>query len=224
MKRTAPLSCRCFHPRWRAPPGVAGRTLRPSPSDRAPLTRCASTSSRSSRMRREEDLFVAVLMFAPDSRDDLIVSRSRTRPEAHQEQVMKLITTFGLGLFLFSCGDGGPHTIPQANACPEVSRAMCAKLFSCDDVISAVARTALGGTQASCETRITQSACSVSWCQPNQSYHGDKAYECRQQVATAGCGTLDVTALTGNIASALATISACAQVCTADDTPSIPGG
>ena len=137
---------------------------------------------------------------------------------------MKLITTFGLGVLLLSCGDEGPHTIPEADACPEVSKAMCAKVFSCDDLISAVARVALGGTQAACEAMITQSACSVSWCQPNQRYHGDQAYACKQQVAAAECGTLDATALSGNVASALAIISACAQVCTTDDTRSLPGG
>ena len=137
---------------------------------------------------------------------------------------MKFITTFTLGVLLLSCGDGDSRTIPQAEACPQVSKAMCAKLFSCDDVVSAVARAALGGMQATCESLLLQSACSVSWCQPNQTYHGDKAYECRQQVATAECGTLDAMALTGNINSALAIVSACAQVCTTDDAGSTPGG
>ena len=132
-------------------------------------------------------------------------------------QLMKLITTFALGVSLLSCGDGGPHTIPEPQACSEVSKAMCAKLFSCDDLVSAVARAALGGKQATCETLLIQSACSVSWCQPTQRYHGDKAYECKQQVAAAQCGALDAVALTGNIASVLAAVSVCAQVCTTGD-------
>ena len=136
--------------------------------------------------------------------------------------MFKFITTFAAGVWLLSCGDGGPHTIPEAEACKEVSKAMCAKLFSCDDVVSAVARTALGGRQANCEALIIQSVCSVSWCQPNQRYHGDKAYECKQQVAAAACGTLDATALTGNIASVLAIVSSCALVCTTDAGGSTP--
>jgi len=135
---------------------------------------------------------------------------------------MKFITTFALGVLLLSCG-GGSHTIPEADACKEVSKALCAKVFSCDDVISALARAALGGTQASCEAMIIQTSCSATWCQPNQTYHGDKAYECKQQLATAECGSLDAMALTRSIDSALAIASACAEVCTAGDAGSTPG-
>jgi hypothetical protein len=138
--------------------------------------------------------------------------------------MFKFITTFTLAVWLLSCGDGGAHTIPEAEACKEVSKAMCAKVFSCDDPVSVVARAALGGRQATCETLIIQSACSVSWCQPNQRYHGDKAYECRQQFAAAECGTLNAMALTGNIANVLAVVSACAQVCTTPEPGSTPGG
>src|SRR6266511_930688 len=110
---------------------------------------------------------------------------------------MKSITTFTLGVWLLS---------------------------SCGDVVSAVTRAAFGGKQATCESLIIQSACSVSWCQPNQRYHGDKAYECRQQFAEAECGRLDAATLTGNVASVLAAVSACAQVCTTDIAGSSPGG
>jgi hypothetical protein len=136
---------------------------------------------------------------------------------------MKLITTFALGVLMLSCGGGASQTIAEADACKQVSQAICAKVFSCDDVISALARAALGGTQATCEAMIIQSSCSARWCQPNQTYQGDKAYQCKQQFAAAECGTLDAMALTGNnIASVLAIVSACTQVCTTNDAGSTP--
>jgi hypothetical protein len=150
--------------------------------------------------------------------------RDRTRAEAHQEELMKFVTTFALGVLLLSCGSGGSHSIREADLCNQAFRAMCAKVFSCEDVISVLARAALGGTQATCEAMIGQASCPARWCQPDQTYHGDNAYECKQQFDTAECGTLDAMALATNIASILAAVPPCSQICTTNDAGSTPGG
>lgn len=124
-------------------------------------------------------------------------------------------------LLALACGGGGgpPPEIPQADACPQASTAICSKIFSCpsDDLILGSVQTALGGSDANCRATITQNYCGGLACSAAQSYHGDKAYQCKTQFGQVSCSDIggalfrsggDVMVLIGDLA------PACNQVCT----------
>ena len=127
-----------------------------------------------------------------------------------------------VGLFVLSCGgDGPPPEIPQADACPQASTAICSKIFSCpaNDLVLGPVQTALGGSQMNCQATITQNYCGGLMCSAAQSYHGDKAYQCKAQFGQVSCsdiaGALIVSG--GNVQVLIGELApACNQVCTAD--------
>jgi hypothetical protein len=125
---------------------------------------------------------------------------------------------FTVGLFALSCGGGdGPKEIPQAEACPEAAKAICAKVFSCpSDVVLDLAKPALGGTEANCRTTIQQNSCASFMCTAGQTYHGDKAAMCRDQFASVTCSQVSTAILTsgGNVNAGIMTLApTCNQVC-----------
>ena len=130
---------------------------------------------------------------------------------------MKVGLVFALGLLALSCGGGGTKDIPQADACPEASKAICAKVFSCpDDVILSLVKNALGGDEANCRTTVQQNNCSSLMCAATQTYHGDKAAMCKDQFGSVSCPDLSGAILTssGNVQTLIMTLApACNQVC-----------
>jgi hypothetical protein len=142
------------------------------------------------------------------------------------------IVASALVLPVLSCGSGSTPGIPQAEACSEASKSVCAKLFSCSDPILVGAQQAFGDNEASCQTTIQQNYCVAFMCMASQ-YHGDKAQQCKDQFSTLSCATLSAAALGAIIAGGgaqgasstiLATVPACTQVCPASDAGSSGGG
>jgi hypothetical protein len=131
---------------------------------------------------------------------------------------MKFFANVALVFFVLSCG-GGSSTpgIPQADACNQASKSACTKLFSCTDTVLVIARTLLGGTEASCETMIQANYCAPFQCMANQTYRPDKALQCKNQFGTVSCSTLAAAAATGNIAAVLASVPGCTEVCSGGD-------
>jgi hypothetical protein len=137
-----------------------------------------------------------------------------------------------LPVLALSCGGGSAPSIPQADACSQSSKSVCAKLFSCTDPILVGAQQTFGGTEEMCETMIQQMYCAPFMCMPSE-YHGDKAQQCKDQFATLSCTTLSSAVLTaifgaggaqGALSTVLATVPACSQVCPASDAGLSSGG
>jgi hypothetical protein len=131
---------------------------------------------------------------------------------------MKARLVFALGLLALSCGGGSESKpIPQAEACPEASKAICAKLFSCNgDTFLDLAKTAVGGDEVNCLATVQQNNCASFTCATGQTYHGDKAGMCKDQFSGVSCSQLsreiltaggDVNVLIKNLA------PSCNQVC-----------
>jgi hypothetical protein len=127
------------------------------------------------------------------------------------------VGSIGLAACLLSCGGGSTASIPQADACNQASRSICARVFSCTDTVLLLAQVALGGSEAACQTTIQASYCGSFQCTGSQTYHGDKAQQCKDQFTTVSCMTLATAASTGAVAGALMTVPACQQVCTGGD-------
>lgn len=136
---------------------------------------------------------------------------------------MKFLSTVALGSLLMSCGGGSSSGIPQADACNQASRAACAKLFSCPDAILVAARTLVGGTEEMCRTTIQQTYCAPFMCMTSQTYHGDKAQQCKDQFGTVSCATLATAAASLNVATVLASVPVCTEVCSSGDAGSTGG-
>jgi hypothetical protein len=138
---------------------------------------------------------------------------------------MKCFFTVALGLLLLSCGGGSSSGIPQADACNQASQSACAKLFSCSDVILMIAQGVLGGTEVSCRMMIQQNYCAPFQCQAGQTYHPDKAQQCKDEFSAVTCATLAAAALAGggSPATVLASVPGCTQVCTSGDAGSTGG-
>lgn len=134
---------------------------------------------------------------------------------------MKVRLVFALGLLALSCGgsDAPPKTndIPQADACLEASKAICAKVFSCpDDVILNLVKSELGGDEANCRTTIQQNNCGSLMCAAGQTYHADKAAMCKDQFGAVKCPDLSSAILSSNgkvDAVIMSLAPACNQVC-----------
>jgi hypothetical protein len=133
---------------------------------------------------------------------------------------MKLPLVFTLGLLALSCGggDGGKtKEIPQADACPEAAKAICAKLFSCPtDTVLDLAKASLGGDAANCRTTIQQNNCGSLMCAAGQTYHSDKAGMCKDQFDAATCTELSgaIRTTLGNVDALIMTLApSCNQVC-----------
>jgi hypothetical protein len=133
---------------------------------------------------------------------------------------MKGRLVFALGLLALSCGggDGGKtKDIPQADACPEASKAICAKVFSCpDDLILSAVKNALGGDETNCRTTIQQNNCGSLMCAAGQTYHGDKAAMCKDQFGAVTCPDLSgaILASAGNVDAVIMSLApTCNQVC-----------
>jgi hypothetical protein len=131
-----------------------------------------------------------------------------------------------VGVGLVSCGSSSsPTSIPQADACNQASTAICARVFSCSDpILVAAQQFVLGGSEATCQMMIKQSYCGAFACTAGQTYHGDKAQQCKDQFATATCASLAAAATSGTVAGVLMTVPACQQVCTGGGDASTSGG
>ena len=135
---------------------------------------------------------------------------------------MRVFAAVALGACLLSCGGGStPATIPQADACNQASKSICTRVFACTEL--ALAQLLLGGTEASCETMVKANYCGSFQCTATQTYHGDKAQQCKDQFATVSCATL-ATAASGGVNAVLASVPACQQVCTDNSDASTSGG
>lgn len=147
-----------------------------------------------------------------------------------KKQQLKMVaaTTISLvlGALFGSCGSsssGAANTIPQAEACTQAAQAACAKLFSCTDLVLLVARQTLGDNASVCETMVEQSYCSTFACSATQTYHGDRAKQCKDDFGTLSCKTLadaaTAAAASGsfNIAPVLSSVPACQAICTGAD-------
>lgn len=128
-----------------------------------------------------------------------------------------------LGLLALSCGGGGgaAKEIPQAEACPEATKAVCTKVFSCDDAILNIAKASLlGGSQANCLATLQQPPyCDSFSCQAGQTYHGDKAAACKDQFAGVKCEDITAAIIAGGTSSDIPSLvrrlaPACGEVCT----------
>jgi hypothetical protein len=134
----------------------------------------------------------------------------------------KIPLVCALALLALSCGGGGaPKEIPQADACPEASMAICGKIFSCpaNDLILGAVQAGLGGSSMNCQTTITQNYCGGFTCSAGQTYHGDKAYQCKEQFSNVACSQISGAVLTAGAdiqALITALAPACNQVCTAN--------
>jgi hypothetical protein len=129
------------------------------------------------------------------------------------------LTALTLFVVAVSCGGGSSSTngIPQADACNQGAKAACAKLFACNDGILVLAQAALGGSAGACETMIKANYCSTFECTAGQTYHGDKAQQCKDDFASVSCATLAAAASSLNIATVLASVPSCQQTCTGGD-------
>ena len=131
---------------------------------------------------------------------------------------MKSVSTIALVLLLVSCGGGSSSSgIPQADACNQASQSACKKLFSCTDLILTLAQQQLGGSEAACRTMIQQMYCAPFMCSADQTYSGVKAQQCKDQFGTVTCATLATAAASLSIATVLASVPGCTEVCTAGD-------
>jgi hypothetical protein len=132
---------------------------------------------------------------------------------------MRTRLLFTLGLLALSCGGGAAKEIPEADACPEAAAAICGKVFSCpaSDLVLGAVQLSLGGSDANCQATIKQNYCGSLTCTNGQTYHGDKAYQCKEQFKGVACsdiaGALIISQ--GNIPVLIGTLApACGQVCT----------
>jgi hypothetical protein len=143
--------------------------------------------------------------------------------------VLVLAVAVGWGACLLSCGGGStPGAIPEAEACPQAARSVCARVFSCPDQLLQLAQFALGGSETACQAMVQQNYCGAFQCMAGQTYHGDKAAQCKQQFSTVSCATL-ATALSmggaaGGVAAVLTSVPACQQVCSNGADASATGG
>lgn len=137
---------------------------------------------------------------------------------------MRLFAASALGLLALSCGGGDSNSndsnIPQAEACNVASQAACAKVFSCpsSDIVIGIVQNGLGGTEQACRDMVRQTYCSAFQCTAGQTYHGDKAAQCRNEFTNVTCTALSASAaaaLSGGISGFLASIPGCNQICTA---------
>src|SRR5450432_273095 len=144
----------------------------------------------------------------------------------HQKQPIKVLaaTTISLvlGALCGSCGgsSSAADTIPQAESCTQAAQAACGKLFSCSDLVLVLAQQTLGGSASACETMVEQSYCPTFACSATQTYHGDRAKQCKDDFGTLSCTTLadaaTAAAVSGSfsIAPVLSSVPACQAICT----------
>jgi hypothetical protein len=136
--------------------------------------------------------------------------------------------TIALALLAVSCGgssgsggnDAGLTSIPQAQACTEAAHAACTKIFSCNDQGLVLLQVFLM-TEAMCETTAMQNCGATGFqCGATQTYHDDKAAQCRDDFNAQTCATLaaDVAgagfSTTAILASLTAQLPVCGQICT----------
>ena len=149
---------------------------------------------------------------------------------------MRPLTTLVLGLVaLSSCGGGGSAAgHPQADACNQAAKAACTKIFGCPN-LSLVQVLLAGQTGAAgvptCETMIMANCGSTGFqCAANQTYHPDKAQQCRDQFNIQTCDAVaaDIAtaglSITAALASLTMNIPPCGQICTASDGGTSTGG
>ena len=131
---------------------------------------------------------------------------------------MRTRLLFALGLLALSCGGGAAKEIPEADACPEASMAICGKVFSCPagDIVIGLVQDGLGGSDAACQASIAQTYCGALTCTNGKKYHGDKAYQCKEQFKAVACSQISGAVLTAgtNVSTLITTLApACNQVC-----------
>jgi hypothetical protein len=140
----------------------------------------------------------------------------------------RLFATFALGLLAASCGgssgggggDAGLTSIPQAQACTEAAQTACTKIFSCSDQGLLLIQVFLM-TVDMCEATAMQNCGATGFqCAATQTYHGDKAAQCRDAFNAQSCATLaaDVAgagfSTTAILGSLTAQLPVCGQICT----------
>ncbi len=141
------------------------------------------------------------------------------------------LVTFVLGLVAVSCGGGsGSPGIPQTEACAQAAKAACTKIFSCPALL--LFQVGLQ-TEPACEGMIMQNCGSTGFqCSANQTYHADKALQCRDEFNRKTCDTVaaDISAagvsISAAVSSLTSSIPACGQICTGagDAGTTAPGG
>lgn len=91
-------------------------------------------------------------------------------------------------------------------ACTDVSATICDKVFTCPE--GALARVLLGGSLEAC-TPVARGFCPM--CMPDQTYHGDKAYQCVQAIKQVMCSSIPGIVATGD---PVAQFPVCGEICT----------
>jgi hypothetical protein len=137
---------------------------------------------------------------------------------------MKRLIVVALGLIAVSCGGGGSgSSIPEADWCPQASQTACGKLYNCPDGTFVLLRAYLSSTygvstESGCEAYGQSNCTSFGSCTAGQTYHADKAQQCKDQVNAKSCtdlaASINITSFSAS-ASLLSTLApACSQVCT----------
>ena len=129
---------------------------------------------------------------------------------------MRPLTMFALSLVAMAGGCGGGGTaagISQADACPQAAKAACTKIFACSNLLLVQA---VLMNETMCETTVVTNCGSTGFqCGATQTYHGDKAQQCKDQFNAQTCDAIAANLnITNPVASLTMSIPPCGQICT----------